>query len=143
MDNFYNSVELAESLLSDQVHTAGTMRTKRGEGKEVRVAGNKDNKLMKGESVAKDNGKVMTICWMDKKPDPALSTKHDGSMNETTRRKKGGYGEMEKIFMPVCICDYNKHMSGVDNMEKVTNGGKRSCFIYLKSVFIMLIFCTT
>ena len=106
-------------MLSDQVHTVGTVRTKRGEAKEVCVAGNKDHKLMKGELVAKDNGKVMTICWMDKKPVCALSTKHDGSMKEITKRKKGGDGEMEKIFKPVCICDYNKHMSGVDIMDQM------------------------
>ena len=52
----------------NQVHTVGTMRTKRGEEKEVHVVGSKDHKLMRGELVARDNGKVMTICWMDKKP---------------------------------------------------------------------------
>ena len=80
MDNFYNSVELAESLLKDKVHTGGTMRLKRGQGEDVRLTGTKQKKLAKGESVARDNGKVMTICCMDKKPVGALSTKHDGSM---------------------------------------------------------------
>ena len=97
MDNFYNSVELAESLLSDQVHTVGTMRTNRGEGNEVSVAGSKGHKLMRGETVARDNGKVMTICWMDKKPVRALSTKHDGSMIEITRRKKEGMVKQKKF----------------------------------------------
>ena len=118
MDNFYNSVELAESLLKDKVHTGGTMRLKRCQGKDVRLAGTKQNKLAKGQSVARDNGKVMTMCCMDKKPVDALSTKHDGSMIEISRRKKGGHGEIE-VFKPACICDYNQHMSGVDRMDQM------------------------
>ena len=42
----------------------------------------KENKLRKGDALAEDNGKVMTICWMDKKPVLALSTKHDASIAE-------------------------------------------------------------
>ena len=118
MDNFYNSVELAESLLKDKVHTGGTMRLKRGQGKDVRLAGTKQNKLAKGQSVARDNGKVMTICCMDKKPVGVLSSKHNGSMIEISRRKKGGHGEIE-VFKPACICDYNQHMSGIDRMDQM------------------------
>ena len=103
MDNFYNSVELSESLITDKVrtssvvflfffleyqeykmsifeicfilyHTVRTLRKNSGECKDIRNAGNKENKLRKGDALAKDNGKVMTICWMDKKPVLALST---------------------------------------------------------------------
>ena len=35
-------------------------------------AGNKENKLRKGYPLLEDNGKVMTICWMHKKPVLAL-----------------------------------------------------------------------
>jgi hypothetical protein len=118
MDNFYNSVELSESLLADNVHTVGTMRINRGEGEDVRTAGNKQHHLERGETVARGNGKVMTICWMDKKPVRVLSTKHDGSMIEIERMKKGGHGQREKIMKPECICEYNQYMSGVDRLDQ-------------------------
>ena len=100
MDNFHNSVELSESLLTDKVHTVGTLRKNRRECKDIRNAGNnKENKLRKGDAVAKDNGKVMTTCWMDKNPVRAL-----------TREK-------EKVMKPVCITN----MSGVDHLDQMTS----------------------
>jgi hypothetical protein len=119
MDNFYNSVELSENLLDDEVHTVGTLRKNRGECLEVRQAGDRGHALQEGEIVARDNGKVMTVCWMDKKPVRALSTRHDSSMVEIQRMKKGGHGERERVMKPECICDYNKHMSGVDRLDQM------------------------
>ena len=73
--------------MKGKVHTVGTMRIKRGEGEDVHLAGNKEDKLARAESVVQDNGKVMTICWMDKKPVRALSTKHDDSMVQISRKR--------------------------------------------------------
>ena len=81
---------------------------------------------------------------MDKKPVLALiSTKHDASIVEIERMKKGGYGEKEKVMKPVCICQYNQYMSVVDHLdqmtsytahvqEKGTNSGKNYCSSCLK-----------
>ena len=61
----------------------------------------------------------MIICWMDKKPVRALSTKHDASMVEIERMKKGGHGEKEKVMKPVCICKYTQYMSWVDHLDQM------------------------
>ena len=43
-------------------HTVRTLRKNSGECKDIRNAGNKENKLRKNDPLAEDNGKVMTIC---------------------------------------------------------------------------------
>jgi len=40
MDNFYNSVSMSEHLLDCQVHTVDTLRSHRGEPREIRQPGN-------------------------------------------------------------------------------------------------------
>ena len=115
MDNFYNSVELSEALLEQKIHTVGTLRSNRGKPPEIR----NPSAMKRHEVVAKNNGKVTVLAWKDKRVVKAISTKHDGSLRTISRRKKGGHGEMENIEKPVCICEYNQYMSGVDHVDQM------------------------
>ena len=70
--------------------------------------------MKKGEIIAKDNGKVMVLAWMDKRVVKVRSTKHDAKVTTINRRIRGKRGETEEIKKPICINDYNAHMSGVE-----------------------------
>ena len=115
MDNYYNSVAMSELLLTFNIHTVGTLRSNRGEPKEIRAPA----RLGRGDVIARDNGKVVVLAWKDKRIVKAISTKHDAAVSTVTRRKPRGGGEMEEIEKPNCIVDYNKHMSGVDLLDQM------------------------
>ncbi|XP_064637143.1 piggyBac transposable element-derived protein 4-like [Lineus longissimus] len=120
MDNLYNSVELSEELLNTyQVHTCGTLRKNRGEPVEIRQVGDRGHIIPRFDTVSRSNGTVMVLAWQDKRTVRMVSTKHDKSTVEVERFKKGGHGEKEKIQKPVCITEYNAHMSGVDNLDQM------------------------
>ena len=35
--------------------------------------------------------------------------------------KKGRHREKEKVMKPVCICEYDQYMSGVDHLDQMIN----------------------
>ena len=115
MDNFYNSVELSEDLLADMVYTVGTLQSNRGEPAEI----SKPSKMKKGEIIAKDNGKVMVLAWMDKRVVKVISTKQHAKVSTIKRRIQGKHGETEEIKKPICMNDYNAHMSGMDQVDQM------------------------
>ena len=89
MDNFYNSVELSEALLEQNIHTVGTLRSNRGEPPEIR----NPSTMARHEVVAKNNGKVTVLAWKDKRVVMAISTKHDGSSMYYVEEKKVAMGK--------------------------------------------------
>ena len=137
MDNFYNSVELSEALLEQKIHTGGTLQSNRGEPPEIR----NPSAMARHDVVAKNNGKVTVLAWKDKRVAKAISTKHDGSLQTISRRKKGGHGEMENIEKPVCICEYNQYMSGVDHVDQMISyyPGTRKSLKWTKKLFFYLL----
>ena len=137
MDNFYNSVELSEALLEQNIHTVGTLRSNRGEPPEIR----NPSTMARHDVVAKNNGKVTVLAWKDKRVVKAISTKHDGSLCTISRRKKGGHGEMETVEKPVCICEYNQYMSGVDHVDQMISyyPCTRKTLKWTKKVFFYLL----
>ena len=62
MDNFYNSVDLSETLLAQGVHTVGTLRNNRGKPSTIR----NPQRMQCHDVIAMDNGKVMVLAWKDK-----------------------------------------------------------------------------
>nr|CAH7749054.1 unnamed protein product [Callosobruchus chinensis] len=83
-DNWYTSVNLAETLQTRSTHLIGTLRKNRKNlPKDVVEA-----KLKKGEIVAKQNKKnVVVMKWQDKRDVLFLSTKHKDDMIEVTHRE--------------------------------------------------------
>ena len=115
-DNFYNSVRLSEELLDRGMYSTGTLRANRGEPKEIRDAG-KNPKMQKGEVIARDNGKVVVVAWMDNRKVMTLSTQHDATTDVVrVRTRGGGHIEVEK---PMTVIDYNRYMSGRILMPKI------------------------
>ena len=88
----------------------GTLRKNRGEPKIIRTAGDKQNKLNKGDIVGRDNGEVLVFAWQDNRTVRMVTTKHNMDMTEIRRRKKGG--GWEEVYKPNAIVDYNQFMGG-------------------------------
>nr|CAH7715369.1 unnamed protein product [Callosobruchus chinensis]CAH7730930.1 unnamed protein product [Callosobruchus chinensis] len=109
-DNWYTSVNLAETLQTRSTHLIGTLRKNRKNlPKDVVEA-----KLKKGEIVAKQNKKnVVVMKWQDKRDVLFLSTKHKDDMIEVTHRE----GPKRK---PAAIIEYNNAKSFVDMSDQRT-----------------------
>ena len=117
MDNLYNSVKTAEELLENGVYVTGTLRRNRGEPAVVREAGTAGNRLEKGDSVDRDNGKVMVSAWQDQRTVLFISTQHDNSRKIVEVRQKGG--QLAEVSKPTALVDYNKYMGGVDKIDQM------------------------
>jgi hypothetical protein len=55
---------------------------------------------------------MLALAWKDKQNVIMLSTWHNNSMQNMRRKVKNNVEE--QFRKPVAICDYNKHMGGVD-----------------------------
>lgn len=85
MDNFYNSVALAQDLYANEnTHVCGTLRSNRGE-----PAAMKNAKLEKGDSVAFLQNQVMVLAWQDKKTVKMVTTCHTNNFAPVQLRQKG------------------------------------------------------
>lgn len=134
-DNYYTSIDLAEKLLENKTHLVGTLRKNRkGIPKEIIT-----KKLKRGERVAKQNSKGITVMkWKDKRDVYILTTKHTDSTIEIHRRRSGS------IQKPIAIIDYNKGKSEIDLSDQMCSYNsslRRSCKWY-KKVGIEFIFGT-
>lgn len=107
LDNFYNSPELADLLISHKTDVYGTIRQNR---KHLPPA-LKNEKLTKGDIVAFQKGKMCVMKWQDKKPVCIISTIHNSQIIETQKRGKC-------IFKPKAVMDYNLTMGGVDKSDQ-------------------------
>ena len=117
MDNFYNSVTMTDHLLEQcATHVCGTLRTNRGAPPVVNKATVKT--LNKGESVSRNNGKVLVTAWRDKKVVKVLSTIHEDKMVAVKQRQKGQRHGVT-VQKPLSIREYNKYMSGVDRLDQM------------------------
>ena len=109
VDNFYNSVALAEYLIKKNTYIIGTLKENRkGNPKELLK-----KKLKKGEAAFKRKGPVLVVNWKDKRNVRMISTKHRHAMVENTN-KRGN-----KKIKPQCILDYNRYMSGIDKSDQM------------------------
>lgn len=107
VDNYYNSPQLADTLVRNQTDIYGTLRINRKEVPEEL----KKEKLTKGKVVAFQRGKVMTLRWKDKKDVSMLSTIHNPAMQDVETRT----GTVKK---PTVVYDYNFTMGGVDKVDQ-------------------------
>lgn len=110
MDNFYNSVKLANDLLENKTYVTGTLRANR-KGNPAEVVA---KKLNKGELVAQFNAEgICVIKWKDRREILAISTEFNGQMEEVTTRR----GQV--LMKPKIINQYNMFMAGVDQCDQM------------------------
>lgn len=109
MDNFYNSYDLAKSLISQSTFCTGTLRKDRkGSPKDIMQA-----KLKRGQTMAKYLDGVMIGKWFDKRDVTYISTEFKNEM-EVVKNRRGV--EKEK---PLPIIHYNNNMGGIDRRDQL------------------------
>lgn len=109
MDNYYNSFVLAKILLENGTNCTGTLRLDRkGVPQDV-----KNEKLKKGETVARYADGVMIGKWRDKRDVSYISTEFENEMEEIENKRQ------QKVLKPKPIINYNKFMSGVDRQDQM------------------------
>lgn len=124
MDNFYNSVSLADTLYHEcGTHCCGTLRLPRGAPKDLQKVV-KDPKFPVHEVEYRRKDNTFIVCWKDKRLVSMISTCHNAATHKVTLKRKkkiGGRTRMEKITVdrPKMIHDYNKNMSGVDHFDQM------------------------
>ncbi|KAF2886199.1 hypothetical protein ILUMI_19975 [Ignelater luminosus] len=107
MDNFYNSPQLADLLVSKKTDVYGTLRANRKEvPKELSTT-----KILKGEVIGFQRGKVAVMKWKDKKEICLLSSIYGV---ETVNVQNRG----ETISKPKLVHEYNDTMGGVDRVDQ-------------------------
>ncbi|XP_046674860.1 piggyBac transposable element-derived protein 4-like [Homalodisca vitripennis] len=131
LDNFYNSVDLAEYLMTNQTNMCGTLQSNRVGNPQVVV----QTKLKKGECVSRQRGDVTVMKWRDKRNVLTISTSNGPEMEET-RTKRG-----EVIQKPSMVVRYNKGMSGIDRSDQMISyysTPRKSLRWYIKIFFHLL-----
>lgn len=110
MDNYYNSVKLAHTLLNKDTYCTGTLRANRkGNPKETT-----SKKLKVGECVGKyTNEGICVMKWRDRREVLAISSKYTNELIEVTNRR--GIQKMKSM----AISMYNKYKSGVDRQDQM------------------------
>ncbi|XP_022823950.1 piggyBac transposable element-derived protein 4-like [Spodoptera litura] len=110
MDNYYNSVDLAETLLRQNTYCTGTLQVK-SKGNPVTVT---SKRLTRGSVVYRKNRNgVCVMKWKDKRDVLTLSTEHTPDILNTTNWR--GHG----MLKPEIIIKYNKFMKGVDRYDQM------------------------
>jgi hypothetical protein len=110
-DNYYTSLDLATRLLEKSTNLLGTLRANRkGNPKDVI-----SRKLKRGELIAKQNEKGVTVMkWCDKRDILILSTLHGSETVSVQRRNK-------EIYKPKAIMDYNVGKSSIDLSDQLSS----------------------
>lgn len=134
-DNYYTSLELANFLLERQTHLIGTLRRNRKHiPKDVA-----SKKLKKGEIIARENEKGITVLkWKDKRDVLMLSTVHGDETIEIQRRR-------ETIKKPVMIVEYNAGKGHTDLSDQMSSyvSSLRKTVKWYRKIAIKLIYGTT
>lgn len=109
LDNFYNSVELANKLLEKETYCTGTLRSDRKHNpQEVMKA-----KLNRGQNKSMFSTGVHIGKWRDKRDVTYITTEFENEMG-IFRNKRG-----KEIEKPAAIIAYNTNMSGVDRQDQM------------------------
>lgn len=109
MDNFYNSFDLATSLIQKNTYCTGTLRLNR-KNTPVEV---KQAKLKKDETIARYSNGVVIGKWRDKREVAYISTEFKNNMVVSTNKR--GHNKTK----PEPIVNYNKFMSGIDRQDQM------------------------
>jgi len=105
MDNYYNSVKVAEELLKHKTNICGTIRANRGLPNCLKSVTLKDKSM---EFRRKE--KILIQKWRTtKKLITMISTLNSANIVECVNKRT-----KKKSMKPICIREYNKFMKGVD-----------------------------
>ncbi|XP_049871503.1 piggyBac transposable element-derived protein 4-like [Pectinophora gossypiella] len=109
MDNFYNSVGLAEYLLARKTYCTGTLRARR-----LRNPPHIKARVARGSCLYKFNRRGVCVAnFKDKRTVLSISTQYSGSLVETSNRR----GNV--VRKPEMVVHYNRNMKGVDFKDQL------------------------
>ncbi|CAG5035422.1 unnamed protein product [Parnassius apollo] len=110
MDNFYNSVDLTEKLLSENTYCTGTLRLNRKNNPKYITT----KKLKKGECVSQFNQNgVCVMKWRDNRDVTMISSQFNSQMITTTTRRN------TEVSKPKMVVEYNRNMGGIDHQDQM------------------------
>ena len=113
VDNFFNSLTLAEDLLRDRIYTCGTVRGNRqGIPRQIVPSTQRVKRLCQGESFLCKRNTVVTV-WKDKKPVYFLSSQSDLVGNDTVGRRQRDGTVIQVPSAPV-VKTYNNNTGSID-----------------------------
>ena len=113
-DNFFMTVDLMTSLLTDGILACGTVRKDR---KNLPKIQQPDKGMTPGDSAFRTSYKeVRWLKWIDKKPVNFLSNYHDPSVVSDGHRRQQD-GTLKTVTIPQISKDYNNHMVFVDKAD--------------------------
>ena len=124
MDNYYNSVQLAQEMFNKGIHLSGTLRLNRGAPQVLRHIAH--YKVMAiGDTVFRKKGDVFVVLWRSPaRIVPMITNSGSPVTEEYTYRKKGGrnrpYVEIP-MSRPKVIRHYTAYMGGVDLFDQMVN----------------------
>ena len=127
MDNYYNSVSLAQKMYDRGIHLSGTLRLARGAPAVLKSLGKLPTRdFPRGEMRFRRKGDVFVICWMGQRLVPMITNSHDTSTEAYVmkrRVKRGGRTVYEEVPMerPKVISHYTQYMGGVDLFDQMVN----------------------
>ncbi|XP_045783762.1 piggyBac transposable element-derived protein 4-like [Maniola jurtina] len=108
MDNFYNSVKLAENLLAKRTYLTGTLRANRV-GNPIITR----TKIARGTLLTRYRRGVCVTNYRDKRNVLMISTEHHSNLVDS-RNRRGQVSQKPKV-----IVSYNKFMKGVDRKDQM------------------------
>ena len=123
MDNYYNSVSLADELYANATHCSGTLRLSRKGAPQVlkNLAG---KKLKRGELVFRRRGNTFILCWQDVRLVTLITTAGDAATEPYVSRKRVRTQQgttLREVHMerPKLIKEYTRYMGGVDLFDQM------------------------
>lgn len=142
MDNYYNSYELSEKLLSFKTHTNGTLRSNRKSNPRNLVK----RKLKRGQHFWVRRKQVYVSKWKDKRDVLVITTRNHPQMVSVKNR----FGKEQ--IKPIEVSTYNDHMSGIDRCDQMTSTYStprktirwyKKCFFHLLDIAVWNAFYLT
>ena len=114
VDNFFNSLALAEDFLRDRIYICGTVRGNRqGIPRQIAPSTQRVKRLRQGELLFLCKRNIVVTVWKDKKPVYFLSSQSDPVGNDTVGRRQRDGTVIQVPSAPV-VKTYNNNMNGVD-----------------------------
>ena len=124
MDNYYNSVSLAQELFDGGIHVSGTLRLVRGAPAVLQQLGKNPQHMECGAIQWRHKGAVFVICWKGVRLVPMITTTHEPIVEDVrerrkTRRQGRVHYEEVTVQRPTVIGHCNRHMGGVDLFDQL------------------------